>query len=144
MNINRSFTSRLLLLVGGSLAFAATVVGVRAQAPAQQGGGGTGPGAFPGINWTEEQLKDAVAPLRAGRKLTPKSWPNGAKVAVCLSWDMDNETFELAAGNTAPITLSMGEYGAASALPRIMELSDWHKIPGSFYIPAVSGLLYPD
>ena len=98
----------------------------------------------PGTKWTDEQLKEAVAPLRAGRKLTPKSWPNGAKVAVCISWDMDNETFELASGNTAPITLSMGEYGTASALPRIMELYDRHKIPGSFYIPAVSGLLYPE
>jgi len=97
----------------------------------------------PGLKWTDEQLKQAVAPMRAGRKLTPKSWPNGAKVAVCLSWDMDNETFNLASGATAPVLLSQGEYGAASALARIMELYDRHAIPGSFYIPAVTGLLYP-
>src|SRR5437016_13426758 len=47
----------------------------------------------PGTKLTDEQIKEWVAPMRAGRKLTPKSWPNGAKVAVCLSWDMDNETF---------------------------------------------------
>src|SRR3954464_10564436 len=113
MNIDRSFTSRLLLLVGGSLAFAATVVGVRAQPPAQQGGG-TGPGAFPGINWTEEQLKQAVAPLRAGRKLTPRSWPNGAKVAVCVTFDVDNESPALARGNTNPDLSAMSdtEFGA--------------------------------
>ena len=42
----------------------------------------------PGTKWTDEQIKQAVAPMRAGRKLTPKSWPNNSKVAVCLSWDM--------------------------------------------------------
>jgi peptidoglycan/xylan/chitin deacetylase (PgdA/CDA1 family) len=97
----------------------------------------------PGAKLTDEQIKDVVAPLRAGRKLTPKSWPNGAKVAVCLSWDMDNETFDIAAGNTAPIVLSQGEYGTTEGLPRIMALYDKYDIPGSFYIPAVSGLLYP-
>ena len=54
----------------------------------------------PGTKLSDEQIKEWVAPMRAGRKLTPKSWPNGAKVAVCISWDMDNETFEIAAGNS--------------------------------------------
>jgi peptidoglycan-N-acetylglucosamine deacetylase len=97
----------------------------------------------PGTQWSEEQLKQAVAPMRAGRKLTPASWPNGARVAVCLSWDMDNESFDLAAGNTAPIRLSQGEYGTRQALPRILGLHDRHGIPGTFYVPAVVGLLYP-
>lgn len=100
--------------------------------------------AQPGTRWNDEQIQQAVAPMRAGRKLTPKSWPNGAKVAVCLSWDMDNESVFLARGKTAPIALSDGEYGAREGLPRIMELYDRHEIPGSFYIPAVSGLLYPE
>jgi hypothetical protein len=56
----------------------------------------------PGTTWTEEQLKKAVAPMRAGRKLTPNQWPNGARVAVCLSFDVDNETFELAVVPCAP------------------------------------------
>src|SRR5215470_17747162 len=98
----------------------------------------------PGTKLTEEQIKEAVAPMRAGRKLTPKSWPNGAKVAVCLSWDMDNESFDIAAGRTAPVVLSQGEYGATEGVYRIMELYDKYNIPGSFYIPAVSGLLYPE
>jgi peptidoglycan/xylan/chitin deacetylase (PgdA/CDA1 family) len=57
---------------------------------------------------------------------------------------MDNETFELAEGNTSPVVLSQGEYGTTEGLPRIMELYDRHNIPGSFYIPAVSGVLYPE
>ena len=86
----------------------------------------------PGTKLNEAQLKEWVAPMRAGRKLTPKSWPNGAKVAVCLSWDMDNETFEIAAGNSAPVLLSQGEYGFTEGLPRIMALYDKYNIPGSF------------
>lgn len=50
----------------------------------------TGPAGQPGIRWSEEQLKQAVAPVPVGRKLTPKSGPNGAKVVVCLSYDIDN------------------------------------------------------
>lgn len=99
---------------------------------------------LPGTKLTEEQLKEWVAPMRAGRKLTPKSWPNGAKVAVCLSWDMDNETFEIAAGNSAPVLLSQGEYGFTEGLPRILALYDKYDISGSFYIPAVTGVLYPE
>ena len=98
----------------------------------------------PGIKLTEEQLREWVAPMRAGRRLTPKSWPNGAKVAVCLSWDMDNETFEIAAGNSAPVLLSQGEYGFTEGLPRIMALYDKYNISGSFYIPAVTGVIYPE
>ena len=98
---------------------------------------------LPGTRLTEEQIKEWVAPMRAGRKLTPKSWPHGAKVAVCLSWDMDNETIEIAAGNSAPVLLSQGEYGFTEGLPRIMALYDKYNIPGSFYIPAVTGILYP-
>src|SRR6266481_4812192 len=32
------------------------------------------PGTQPGTKWTEDQLRQAVAPARVGRKLTPKSW----------------------------------------------------------------------
>src|SRR5690349_6127223 len=98
----------------------------------------------PGTKLTDDQIKAAVAPMRSGRKLTPKNWPNGAKVAVCLSWDMDNDTFDIAAGNTAPVVLSQGEYGATEGIQRIMALYDKYDIPGSFYVPAVSGLLYPE
>lgn len=98
----------------------------------------------PGTKWTDEQIKQAVAPMRAGRKLTPKNWPNGAKVAVCLSWDMDGESYELLFGKKEPIALSHEEYGTRAALPRILALYDRYKIPGTFYIPAVVGLLYPE
>jgi len=99
--------------------------------------------AFPPIpiDATEQQVHQAVALVRAGPKLAPKSWPNGARVAVCLSFDVDNEL--LWRRKPEPIPLSQGEYGATTALPRILNLLDRHAIPASFYIPAMSAALHP-
>ncbi len=98
----------------------------------------------PGTKWTEDQLHKAVAPARAGRKLTPKSWPNNARVAVCLSFDVDNESYLLARGETSPTTLSAADFGAQSGLARILKLLDKHRIPASFFIPAVSAIIHPE
>ena len=129
------------------LAAAAVAIGVglaaaalRAQQPAQPGNRSP----QPGLHWTEQQLRDAVAPVRVGRRLTPKSWPNGAKVAVCLTFDVDYEASDLANGNTAPVALSQREYGAKAGLPRILRLLDEHKIPASFYFAAVNVMLHPE
>lgn len=94
-----------------------------------------------GTTWSEEEIRAAVAPVRAGRKLTPRTWPNGAKVAVCLSFDVDNEG--LARGGTLPVPLSAGQYGATTGLPRVLRLLDQHEIPASFYIPASSLIVAP-
>ena len=67
--------------------------------------------------------------ITAGKRLRPKSWPNGARVAVALSFDVDNVSASLARGDLAPGTLSRGEYGAVDGLPRILRLLDKHRIP---------------
>jgi peptidoglycan/xylan/chitin deacetylase (PgdA/CDA1 family) len=110
------------------------------SAPAQQ----QGLPAQPGTRWTDEQLRAAVAPARVGQKLTPKSWPGDARVAVCLSFDVDNESYLLARGETSPTTLSAADFGAETGLPRILELLDKYQVPASFFIPAVSALLHPE
>jgi peptidoglycan/xylan/chitin deacetylase (PgdA/CDA1 family) len=102
------------------------------------------PPAQPGTRWTEEQLRRAVAPARVGQKLTPKSWPGNARVAVCLSFDVDNESYLLARGETSPTSLSAADFGAESGLPRILQLFDRYQVPASFFIPAVSALLHPE
>jgi len=79
-----------------------------------------------------------------GRKLTPKSWPGNARVAVCLSFDVDNESYLLARGETSPTTLSAADFGAQTGLPRILELLDRYQIPASFFIPAVSAVIHPE
>src|SRR5882762_7177376 len=70
------------------------------------------------VDSTEDQIKQAVGTARVGRKLTPKVWPNGARVAVCLTFDVDNELLQRA--NPLPVPLSVGEYGATTAVPRIL------------------------
>jgi peptidoglycan/xylan/chitin deacetylase (PgdA/CDA1 family) len=103
-----------------------------------------GPATQPGIRWTDDQLRQAVAPARVGRRLTPQSWPGNARVAVCLSFDVDNESYLLARGETSPTTLSAADFGAESGLPRILQLLDRHQVPASFFIPAVSAILHPE
>jgi peptidoglycan/xylan/chitin deacetylase (PgdA/CDA1 family) len=85
-----------------------------------------------------------VNKVRAGHALTPPSWPDGAKVAVALSFDADQETLTLRDGKTSPGLLAQGEYGSRAGLPRILKLLDRYAIPASFYVPAVSALLHPD
>ena len=125
------------LHVGGLLTACALLTG---SASAQQ----SGLPSQVGTKWTDEQLLKAVAPVRAGRKLTPKVWPNKARVAVCLSFDDDNESYLLAGGVTSPTTLSAAEFGATEGLPRILDLLDRYQIPSTFFIPAVSALLHPE
>src|SRR5262249_11433151 len=56
---------------------------------------------------------------------------------------IDNE-FHFALGNAGPGTLSVGEYGATTGLPRILALLDRQNVPASFYIPAGSAMLHPE
>ncbi len=94
--------------------------------------------------WDEETIRASVREVRAGRSLAPKSWPQGARAAVALSFDSDHETISLRDGQTAPGKLSQGEYGARAALPRILRLLNRYEILVSFYVPAVCALLRPD
>ena len=119
------------------------VAAMCALAPLLTAGAQTPP-RQPGTTWSDEQLRKAVAPVRAGRRLTPKSWPNGARVAVSITFDDDNESYMLAAGETSPTTLSSGEFGAKSGLPRILRLLDKYQLPSTFFIPAVSAMLHPE
>jgi len=85
-----------------------------------------------------------VNAVRAGRDLTPAEWPGGARVAVALSFDVDNETVWLRNGDTSVGGLSQGEYGSRRALGRVVDLLDEHEIPASFFIPAMSLTLAPE
>ena len=111
--------------------------GAHAQAPAQ-------PPRVPPITTssTPEEIQRIAGITRAGRKLTPKAWPNGARVAVALTFDVDNEA--LFRTRPLPVPMSQGEYGATTGLPRILELLDRQRVPASFFIPAMSLMLHPE
>ncbi len=94
--------------------------------------------------WSMEKIQSIVSKVRAGKDLTPKIWPQDAKVAVGLSFDFDAETTSLRDSNFSPGVLSQGEYGARTGIPRILALLDKYRIPATFFVPAVSALLHQE
>ena len=70
-------------------------------APAQE------PATLP-CKLTDLQVRARVGGVRAGRGLTPKSWPDGARVAVGLAFDLDNETGPLHDGSESPALFAQG------------------------------------
>jgi len=114
----------------------------QAQAPAAPAAAER-PNPLPGITKSMEQLKSEMFHVSAGRRLKPSSWPGNNRVAVALSFDVDNATVPLAQGNLDYEVLSRGEYGAVDGLPRILRMLDRQQVPASFFIPAVSAELHP-
>jgi peptidoglycan/xylan/chitin deacetylase (PgdA/CDA1 family) len=94
--------------------------------------------------WPEERWRGIVGRVRAGRALRPKSWPGGARCAVALSFDSDHETNELREGGESIGRLSQGQYGNRQGVPRILEILKKQDVKASFFVPAVTALLYPD
>jgi peptidoglycan/xylan/chitin deacetylase (PgdA/CDA1 family) len=92
--------------------------------------------------WDEPIWRGHVGRIRAGRSLRPSSWPNGARVAVALSFDSDHETSALRDGEVLPGKLAQGEYGSRVGVPRILDLLDRYQAPASFFVPGVSALLH--
>src|SRR5688572_33497271 len=101
-----------------------------------------GPDPLPGTRLSVDQLKAQMFHVSAGKRLKG-AWPNGAKVAVGLSFDVDNATATLSTGNLDYEILSRGEYGAVDGLPRILRMLDRQNVPSSFFIPAASAVLHP-
>lgn len=102
----------------------------------------------PAYRLTLEQVRAITGRASAGRTLMPAQWPNGARVAVLLSFDVDNQTPTLGSaqdpGATSIGTLSRGEYGARIGLKRVLDTLERDRIPASFFIPAVSAQLNPE
>ena len=96
-------------------------------------------------NWSEEFVRSAVDQVRAGRDLNPDSWPGGTRVAVLLSYDVDNETVQgLRTGDISIGPLSQGQYGSRVALPRVVNLMNEMDVPSTFFFPAWSLKLAPE
>src|SRR5882672_3378202 len=94
--------------------------------------------------WPEEHWRKLVNHVRAGRPLRPKSWRDGARCAVALSFDSDHETSDLREGGKSIGRLAWGQYGARVGVPRILNLLQRYGVKASFYVPAVTALLHPD
>ncbi len=94
--------------------------------------------------WDEATWRGKVDKVRAGRSLKPKTWKNGARCAVALSFDSDHETNELRDGGESIGRLSWGQYGNRRGVPRILETLKAADVPATFFVPAVAALLHPD
>lgn len=94
--------------------------------------------------WDEAVWRGKVDKIRAGRSLKPKSWKNGARCAVALSFDSDHESNELRDGGESIGRMSQGQYGNRVGIPRILKTLSDNDIKATFFVPAVVGLLYPD
>jgi peptidoglycan/xylan/chitin deacetylase (PgdA/CDA1 family) len=93
------------------------------------------------IETSTARVRELVSTVRAGRSLQPKAWPNGAQVAVAITFDVDHETpiYKL-----EPAILSIGEYGATTAMPRLLGLLERHRIPATFFVPGMVQMLHPE
>jgi peptidoglycan/xylan/chitin deacetylase (PgdA/CDA1 family) len=137
--------TRRHLLLSATLALAACAPAAPDAASAVAGAPAAGePRETPPWEWSDEEVRGAVELVRAGRDLTPRSWPAGTRVAVALSFDVDNETLSLRTGETSPGPLSQGEYGARTALPRVARFLERERIPATFFFPAWSLRLAPE
>jgi len=74
-------------------------------------------------------------------------WPNGARCAVVLSFDLDAETswiFRDPENARRPVVVSGGRFGPKFGVPGIIELLTDYGLPCSFFIPSVSVERYPE
>ena len=94
--------------------------------------------------WPEADWRRIAKRVSAGRSLAPKQWPDNAKLAVAISFDSDHETNELRNGGHSINKLSIGEYGARRGIGRIVEILEKYAVPASFFVPAVSAMLYEE
>ena len=98
----------------------------------------------PGVSLTVSESEAIANRVRAGRSLQPTTWPDGARVAVLISLDVDNDTINIARNDVPSIgAMSQGEYGGRVGLERVVNLLDQFNIPATFFIPAVSLILQP-
>jgi len=112
--------------------------------PAQQPTRNSQAATQPGTYWSDEKLLETVNAVAMGPRLLPKAWPEGARVAVLLTFDDDTQAPLLRDGTTEPTALSASDYGAKTGTPRLLEILDRHKVPATFFVTGVDSLIHPE
>ena len=96
----------------------------------------------PTTGWSDERIADFWRQVAAGPSLKPKSWPNGATVAVALSFDFQMGTIYDPSPTASTNTNS--QYDGRTGLPRLLKILDTQGVPASFFVTGVTAHLYPD
>jgi peptidoglycan-N-acetylglucosamine deacetylase len=78
----------------------------------------------------------------------PVPWPNGARCAVCFSFDVDADvgvhlSYPQDAHNHVH-TLSLSRFGPQVGVPRLVRLFDKHQVPATFFTPGWVIERYPE
>jgi len=71
-------------------------------------------------------------------------WPNGARCCVSLSIHVDAQTVWRALGMEKLVYISQGEYGARTAVWRVLDVLARHGLRASFFIPGWTAETYPE
>jgi peptidoglycan/xylan/chitin deacetylase (PgdA/CDA1 family) len=75
-------------------------------------------------------------------------WPNGCKVAVCLTWDMDGEAAHYYRNPEQAMNqvseLVQRSYGPRVGIWKVLDLLDKYDIRGTFYVPGYTANLHPE
>jgi peptidoglycan/xylan/chitin deacetylase (PgdA/CDA1 family) len=74
-------------------------------------------------------------------------WPDGARTAVALSFDLDGETLwwdEPGSMKGQPGPVSQGAFGPGEALPRILDVLARHNVRATFFVPSWVAEKHPD
>jgi len=82
-------TTVLALCIGAAATFSPSCAPLPAEPPEEEDV------VVPGWKWSTAEVDETVNQVRAGKNLSPDGWPGGARVAVLLSFDVDNETIAL-------------------------------------------------
>jgi peptidoglycan/xylan/chitin deacetylase (PgdA/CDA1 family) len=109
---------------------------------AQTGRPAERPQADPAWKWSDQRIQEFWRQLAAGPSLKPARWPNGAVVAVALSFDYQMGT--VYEENAAASTNTNSMYDGRAGLPRLLRALDKHEVPASFFVTGVTAQYFPE
>ena len=115
---------------------------VLVQLPPGATAGAGQPQADPTWRWSDDRIAEFWRRVSAGPSLKPARWPDGAQVAVALSFDYQMGTVYEPSPSASTNTNS--QYDGRVGLPRLLKVLDKYKVPASFFVTGVTAQFYPD
>jgi peptidoglycan/xylan/chitin deacetylase (PgdA/CDA1 family) len=113
-----------------------------AQMPSGATAGGDQDKSDPTWKWSDQRIAEFWRRVSAGPSLKPARWPEGAQVAVALSFDYQMGTVYEPSPSASTNTNS--QYDGRAGLPRLLKVLDKHKVPATFFVTGVTAQFYPD
>ncbi len=93
---------------------------------------------------TVAEVKRRVNRFEPGRGFRRGQWPDGKRVGVLLSFDIDNECLTVSEGANDAFTQAVNQFGGRRGVERILRMLERHEVPATFFTPVMSLLLKPE